>query len=65
MKKTEAEKQEKELKKLRKNLVIERKVLKDKRSFKERILEITKGKEALYKQYIQTKIEQEKSLVVK
>lgn len=61
----ELESQELELKKLRKNLMIKNKVLKDKKDFKERLLELTKWKESLYKKYIKEKLELEKTVKLK
>lgn len=65
LKKTENEKQEVNLKKLRKDLIIERKVLSDKKDFKNRLLSISKWKEALYEKYISDKTSLEKKLTIK
>nr|MDD3720308.1 peptidoglycan DD-metalloendopeptidase family protein [Candidatus Gracilibacteria bacterium] len=59
------ENNEKELKNLRKNLMIEKKVLDDKKEFKQRVLEITKGKEGLYQKYIKDKLAIEKNIKLK
>ena len=64
-KKLEFEKQEKDLRDLRKAQVIEWGVLRDKKNFKERILSISKWKQALYEKYIYDKIKVEKSLQLK
>ncbi len=65
IKKIELENAEKSLKTLRKNLLIEKKVLDDKKEFKQRILEITKWKEWLYQKYIQDKLAVEKNIKLK
>ncbi len=65
VKKIELESQEKTLKNLRKSLIIEKKVLDDKKEFKERILEITKWKETLFRQYVQDRLWVEKKLKIK
>lgn len=54
-----------ELKNLRKDFIIKKKLLNDKKIFKERMLEISKGKEDLYKKYIEWKINIEKQLRIK
>ena len=53
------------LKKLRKNLAIKKKIIENKKKFKEKILSISKWKDALYKKYIKSKIEIEKKLQLK
>ena len=53
------------LKKLKKNFVIKKKVLNDKKEFKNKILSISKWKDALYKKYIKEKVDVEKSLKLK
>ena len=64
-KKLEFEKQDIELRVLRKNKVIENKVLNDKKKFKKRILAISKWKQVLYEKYISDKIKIEKNLQLK
>lgn len=53
------------LKKLKKNFVIKKKILNDKKEFKKKILQISKWKDALYKKYIKEKVDVEKSLRLK
>lgn len=53
------------LKKLRKNFILKKKILSDKKDFKEKILSISKWKDKLYKKYIQEKIKVEKDLKLK
>ncbi len=53
------------LKKLKKNFVVKKKILNDKKEFKKKILEISKGKDLLYKKYIKQKVDVEKSLRIK
>lgn len=65
VKKVKLDKQEENLKKLRKLWVIEKKTLDDKRAFKGRILEISKWKQAFYEKYISDKIQLEKNLQMK
>lgn len=65
VKKIELENAEKSLKNLRKNLLIEKKVLDDKKEFKQRVLEITKWKEGLYQKYIKDKMAVEKNIKLK
>jgi len=65
VKKLDLEKQETSLKTLRKALMLEKKMLDDKKALKERLLEVSKGEESLYKKYIEEKIELEKQLKVK
>lgn len=65
VKKIELENGEKELKNLRKNLIIEKKVLDDKKEFKQRVLEITKWKNDLYQKYIKDKLAVEKNIKLK
>ncbi|MDD3646282.1 MAG: peptidoglycan DD-metalloendopeptidase family protein [Candidatus Gracilibacteria bacterium] len=54
-----------ELKSLRKDFIIKKKLLSDKKDFKEKMLEISKGKDDLYKKYIEGKINIEKQLRIK
>jgi murein DD-endopeptidase MepM/ murein hydrolase activator NlpD len=56
---------EQQLKALRKQGVIEKSILDDKKSQKERLLEVTKGQEELYKKYIAEKLEAERDIKVK
>ncbi len=65
VKKMELESNEKNSVLLRNHLIIEKKVLDEKKEFKQRILEITKWKEELYKKYIKDKIEIEKKMKLK
>ncbi|MDD3301988.1 MAG: M23 family metallopeptidase [Candidatus Gracilibacteria bacterium] len=65
LKKVELEANQKELITLRNNLMLEKKVLDDKKEYKKKLLEITKGKEELYKKYIAEKIEIERSIKLK
>lgn len=53
------------LKQLRKTFIVKKKLLTDKKTFKEKILEISKWKEELYKKYIEEKIKVEKELKLK
>lgn len=62
IKKLELEKNEKDLKQMRKIAIIDRKVLNDKKEFKERLLTVSKGKQALYENFIQDKIDIEKTV---
>lgn len=65
MKKVDLEKQEENLKKLRKLWIIEKKALDDKKAFKERLLEVTKWKESSYQKFVDEKLEIEKDLRLK
>ena len=65
IKKVKNEKQESKLKILRKNLIIERKMLNDKKEAKESLLKETKWQEILYKKYIEEKVKLERNLAVK
>ena len=65
LKQLSLEKEEEELKKLRKTEIVERKILQDKKQFKERILVASKWKETLYQDFIEDKIEVEKNLRIK
>ena len=53
------------LKKLKKNFVIKKKILNDKKEFKKKILDISKWKDVLYRKYIKEKIDIEKWLKLK
>lgn len=65
IKQLELSEDEQELKALRKRGIIEKSVLDDKKAAKKRLLEATKGQEALYKKYIDEKLEKEKNIKVK
>lgn len=65
LKKISLEKQNTELKDLRKKWIIEKKILKDKKKFKQRILTVSKWKESLYKKFISDKLKIEKNLRLK
>ncbi|NVP17581.1 peptidoglycan DD-metalloendopeptidase family protein [Candidatus Gracilibacteria bacterium] len=56
IKKVSLEKQEQNLKNLRKQGVIEQKILQDKKDFKDKILESSKGKQSFYEQYLAEKV---------
>ena len=62
IKKLDLEKSEKELKQIRKIEIIDRKVLNDKKEFKERLLKVSKWKQALYENFINDKIDVEKKV---
>jgi murein DD-endopeptidase MepM/ murein hydrolase activator NlpD len=59
------ERNESELKRLRKTLMIEKSILDDKKAAKTRLLEITKGKEELYQKYISEQLAIEKNIKIK
>ncbi|MCD5385301.1 peptidoglycan DD-metalloendopeptidase family protein [Candidatus Gracilibacteria bacterium] len=65
IKKVKLRTQEKNLKTLRKMGIIEKKVLADKKSYKEKILKISKGKQTYYSKYINNKLAIEKRLKLK
>lgn len=65
MKKLDLEKQETNLKDLRKNLMVEKKMLDEKKALKQKILEVSKWQEWLYKAYISEKLELEKTIKMK
>lgn len=65
VKKMELELNQKNLVGLRNHLIIGKKVLDEKKEFKQRILEMTKWKEELYKKYIKDKIEIERKMKLK
>ena len=65
VKKIDLEKKEVLWKKLRKSLIIQRKVLSDKKEFKENILRISKWKQFLYEKYINDKLVLEKKIRLK
>lgn len=64
LKKIDLENQEVTLKSLRKQWIIEQKILSDKKEFKERILEWSKWKQAFYEQYLEKKVELENQVRV-
>jgi len=59
------EKETTDLKRLKRVFDIKKNILEEKKDFKKNVLEISKGKEDLYKKYIQEKIEIEKWLKLK
>ena len=65
IKKVNLEKQEEDLKKLRKLWIVEKKILADKKSFKERILDVSKWQQSYYQKYVYNKLEVEKNLLLK
>jgi len=65
LKKVQLEKQEVKLKQLRKMWIIEKKVLEDKKAFKERILNVSKWQQSYYEKYVYDKLEIEKKLKLK
>lgn len=65
MKKVQLDKQEADLKKLRKMWIIEKKALDDKKLFKERILTISKWQQSFYSKFVNEKLELEKTLQLK
>ncbi len=62
VKRLELENNEKNAVLLRNYLIIEKKVLDEKKEFKQRILEMTQWKEELYKKYIKDKVEIERKM---
>jgi len=56
---------QKKLKTLRKNWIIERKIIQDKKAYKERLLVKTQWQEALFKKYIKNKLDLEKVVRLK
>lgn len=65
LKKVTLEKQELNLKNLRKQWVIEQKILQDKKDFKEKILQSSKWKQSFYEQYLADKIKLENEVRLK
>lgn len=61
----ELNEEEKTLKKLRKDLIMSRKVLSDKKEYKNKLLSVSKWKESLYQKYIEDKLALEKSIKLK
>ncbi len=62
IKKIDLEKQEMKLKQVRKFGIIDRKILNDKKDFKERIIKVSKWRQALYERYIYDKLKVEKAV---
>lgn len=65
LKKVELEDQQTSLKQLRKSLMLQKMVLDDKKALKQKILDVTKGKEDLYQKYITDQLDIEKNLKIK
>ncbi|MDD2907570.1 MAG: peptidoglycan DD-metalloendopeptidase family protein [Candidatus Gracilibacteria bacterium] len=65
LKKVTLEKQEQNLKTLRKQGVIEQKILQDKKDFKQSILDASKGKQSFYEQYLKEKVKLENEVRLK
>lgn len=65
IKKIALETEEVNLKKLRKESIIEKKVLNDKKIFKEKLLTISKWKQSFYEKYMDDKIKTENNLKIK
>ncbi len=65
IKQIELEKSEQNLKDLRKQEILEKNLLDDKKAAKERLLEVTKWQEQLYQKYIADKLEIERDVKVK
>lgn len=65
MKKVQLDKQEIDLKKLRKMWIIEKKALDDKKIFKERILTMSKWQQSYYSKFVNEKLKVEKTLQMK
>ena len=59
------QKNEKEYKVLRKESIVQKSMLDDKKASKERLLEATKGQEEIYKKYISEKLDAEQNIRVK
>ncbi len=53
------------LKKLKRNFNVKKKILNDKKLFKEKILKVSKWQDSLYKKYIKQKLDTEKNLKLK
>ena len=62
IRKVNLKKQEESLRNIRNSLIINRKVLNDKKEFKNSLLKVSKWKQSLYEKYIDEKIEVEKSI---
>jgi murein DD-endopeptidase MepM/ murein hydrolase activator NlpD len=62
LKKVALENEENSLKQLRKALMLQKKMLEDKKDLKKRILDLTEGKESLYQKYIWEKLAVEKDV---
>jgi murein DD-endopeptidase MepM/ murein hydrolase activator NlpD len=65
IKKINLERQEQDLKTLRKQAVIEQKILQDKKNFKENLLQESKGQQIYYEKYLEAKLKQEQDLKLK
>ncbi|USN59119.1 MAG: peptidoglycan DD-metalloendopeptidase family protein [Candidatus Peribacteria bacterium] len=65
IKKIDLEEDEVQLKQLRKSLMLSKKLLDDKKEFKERLLTLSRGQESTYTTYLEQKIDLEKKLKVK
>jgi len=65
IKKVNLEKKEQELKELRKQWIIEQKILQDKKDFQQKLLEESKWEQEYYEQYLEDKIELESEVKLK
>lgn len=65
VKKIELWKQEDQLRALRKTWILEKSILDDKRAAKQRLLDVTKWQEELYRKYIDDKLEIERDVKIK
>ncbi len=65
LKKVALENEETSLKQLRKSLMLQKKVLDDKKALKQRLLDVSKWKEDLYQKYIADKLGIEKQIKIK
>lgn len=65
VKKVDLLSEEDSLKDLRKSLIIQKKLLDDKKEIKKKLLEASKGTESMYKRYIAQKLEMEKTIQIK
>jgi|TARA_Y100001960_G_C14593955_1_gene787153 hypothetical protein len=64
-KKLKLERQEDDLKRIRKIEILDRKILSDKKKFRERLLEVSRGKQKLYEKFVKDKIQAEKKVKLK
>lgn len=64
-KKLQLERQEDDLKRIRKIEILDRKILSDKKKFRERLLEVSRGKQKLYEKFVKDKIQAEKKIKLK
>ena len=62
LKKIELERKEETVKNIRNSLIVNRKVIKDKKEFKDSLLKVSKWKQLLYEKYIDKKIDVEKNI---